>query len=96
MADAEATKALSGLLNGIAQKVYYNNSDITEELLNTELFPELARDQFTALHDKMRGLLKVNTTPASWTLACSVCLSVCLFVCMTTKHLENKTSICIS
>lgn len=79
MADAEATKALSGLLNGIAQKVYYNNSDITEELLNTELFPELTRDQFTALHDKMRGLLKVNATPASWTLACSVCLFVCLF-----------------
>ena len=82
MADAEATKSLSGLLNGIAQKVYYNNSDITEELLNTELFPELTRDQFTALHDKMRGLLKVNTTPAPSSVRLFVCLFVYMFVCL--------------
>ncbi|XP_073319387.1 COMM domain-containing protein 1 [Pagrus major] len=62
MADAEAAKSLSGLLNGIAQKVYHSNSDITEELLNTELFPELSRDEFTALHEKMRGLLKSIAT----------------------------------
>uniref|UniRef100_A0A3B4WK06 COMMD1 N-terminal domain-containing protein n=1 Tax=Seriola lalandi dorsalis TaxID=1841481 RepID=A0A3B4WK06_SERLL len=60
MADAEAAKSLSGLLNGIAQKVYYNNSEITEQLLKRELFPELPQDAFTALHDKMRGLIKVN------------------------------------
>uniref|UniRef100_A0A669BZD3 Copper metabolism (Murr1) domain containing 1 n=1 Tax=Oreochromis niloticus TaxID=8128 RepID=A0A669BZD3_ORENI len=55
----DATKSLSGLLNGIAQKVYYNNSEITEELLRSELYPEMSPDEFTALHDKMKGLLKV-------------------------------------
>ncbi|XP_030004421.1 COMM domain-containing protein 1 [Sphaeramia orbicularis] len=58
MADVDATKSLSGLLNGIAQKVYYNNPEITEELLKSELYPDLSQDEFKALHDKMRGLLK--------------------------------------
>ncbi|XP_044045431.1 COMM domain-containing protein 1 [Siniperca chuatsi] len=62
MADVEAAKSLSGLLSGIAQKVYYNNPDITEELLQTELFPELSQEEFRALHEKMRGLLKSIAT----------------------------------
>ncbi|KAM9856793.1 COMM domain-containing protein 1 [Aulostomus maculatus] len=62
MADAEATKSLSGLLNGIAQKVYYHNSEMTEELLRRELYPDLSRDEFTDLHEKMRGFLKSIAT----------------------------------
>uniref|UniRef100_A0A3Q3XF90 COMMD1 N-terminal domain-containing protein n=1 Tax=Mola mola TaxID=94237 RepID=A0A3Q3XF90_MOLML len=62
MADAESAKALSGLLNGIAQREFHNKVEVTEELLNTELYPELSRDQFTALHDRMRGLLKSIAT----------------------------------
>ncbi|XP_028421217.1 COMM domain-containing protein 1 isoform X1 [Perca flavescens] len=62
MADVEATKSLSGLLSGIAQKVYYNNGDITEELLKSELYPELSQEQFKALHEKMKGLLKSIAT----------------------------------
>lgn len=58
MAEVDAAKSLSGLLNGIAQKVYYNNSEITEELLKNELYPELSQDEFNALHEKMKGLLK--------------------------------------
>lgn len=45
-------------MNGIAQKVYYNNPEITEELLKNELYPDLSQDEFKALHEKMRGLLK--------------------------------------
>lgn len=60
MADVEVTKSLSGLLNGIAQKMFFNNDEITEELLKSELFPELPQDEFRALHDKMKGLLKVR------------------------------------
>ncbi|XP_054460833.1 COMM domain-containing protein 1 [Anoplopoma fimbria] len=58
MADVDATKSLGGLLNGIAQKVYYNNTEITEELLKNELYAELPQDEFTALHGRMKGLLK--------------------------------------
>lgn len=63
MAEVEASKSLSGLLNGIAQKVYYNNSDITEELLKTELYPDLSPEEFRALHDRMKSLLKVLKGP---------------------------------
>lgn len=65
MADVEATKSLSGLLSGIAQKVYYNNTEITEELLKHELYPELPQDEFKALHQKMKGLLKVKQVTAA-------------------------------
>ncbi|KAF3852688.1 hypothetical protein F7725_006043 [Dissostichus mawsoni] len=60
MADVEASKSLSGLLNGIAQKVYYNNSEITEELLKDELYPELSQEEFKALHEKMKALIKTK------------------------------------
>ncbi|KAM4584287.1 COMM domain-containing protein 1 [Odontesthes bonariensis] len=62
MSDVEATKSLGGLLNGISQKVYYNNSKITEEFLKNELFPELTQEEFKALHEKMKGLLKSIVT----------------------------------
>ncbi|XP_028268057.1 COMM domain-containing protein 1 [Parambassis ranga] len=62
MANAEATKSLSGLLNGISQVVYHNNTEITEELLKNELYPELSQEEFKALHDKMKGLLKSIAT----------------------------------
>ncbi|KAI4888424.1 hypothetical protein NFI96_021807, partial [Prochilodus magdalenae] len=62
MADADSLKALSALLNGIAQKVYYGNSEITEELLKNEIYPEMSQEEFHALHEKMRGVLKSMAT----------------------------------
>uniref|UniRef100_A0A3P9M6P2 COMM domain-containing protein 1 n=1 Tax=Oryzias latipes TaxID=8090 RepID=A0A3P9M6P2_ORYLA len=62
MADVEVPKSLSGLLNGIAQKMFFNNDEMTEELLKSELFPELPQEEFKALHEKMRGLLKSIST----------------------------------
>ena len=89
MADVDPTKSLNGLLNGIAQKVYYNNGEITEEFLKNELFPDLAQEEFNALHEKMRGLLKVvvqinmlwicklsTVSPVSDYKACIITLSV--------------------
>ncbi|XP_041840049.1 COMM domain-containing protein 1 [Melanotaenia boesemani] len=62
MADVEAAKSLSSLLNGIAQIVYYNNSEITEELLKNELYSDLSQEEFKALHEKMKSLLKSIAT----------------------------------
>ncbi|XP_037546555.1 COMM domain-containing protein 1 [Nematolebias whitei] len=62
MANMEATKSLSGLLNGISQMVYYNNREITEELLKEQLYPEVTQEEFKALHDKMKALLKSMAT----------------------------------
>ncbi|XP_053568029.1 COMM domain-containing protein 1 [Bombina bombina] len=58
MAVVESSRALSGLLNGIAQSKYYGNADITEELLKRELYPELPHDEFRALLEKMTGIIK--------------------------------------
>ncbi|CAL8350190.1 unnamed protein product [Boreogadus saida] len=58
MSDIDAAKSLTGLLNGIAQKAYHNHGEVTEDLLRTELYPVLSPEDFHALHDKMRGLLK--------------------------------------
>ncbi|XP_026869555.2 COMM domain-containing protein 1 [Electrophorus electricus] len=58
MSDADDLKALSALLNGIAQKVYYGKSEISEELLKSEIYPDASQEEFHALHEKMRGLLK--------------------------------------
>ncbi|KAK5603580.1 hypothetical protein CRENBAI_004521 [Crenichthys baileyi] len=62
MADVEVTKSLSGLLNGIAQMVYYNKREITEELLKNELYPEMPLEEFKALYEKMKGLIKSIAT----------------------------------
>ncbi|KAM9317181.1 COMM domain-containing protein 1 [Gastrophryne carolinensis] len=58
MADAEKAKVLSGLLNGIAQMRYYNRTEISEELLKRELYPDLSPEEFRALHDKMAAIIK--------------------------------------
>ncbi|XP_078503197.1 COMM domain-containing protein 1 isoform X2 [Lissotriton helveticus] len=58
MAELESSKALSALLNGIAQCTFYRNPDITEELLQRELYPEMPEQDFRSLLDRMRGLLK--------------------------------------
>ncbi|XP_015236432.1 PREDICTED: COMM domain-containing protein 1 [Cyprinodon variegatus] len=58
MADVEVAKSLSGLLNGIAQMVYYNKSEITEELLKNELYAEMPQEEFKSLYEKMKGLIK--------------------------------------
>lgn len=70
MAEVEATKALSGLLSGIAQSEFYNNADVTEELLRAELFPEMSPEEFTTLHSKMRSLLKVPHHRRAGTTSC--------------------------
>ncbi|XP_053140266.1 COMM domain-containing protein 1 isoform X2 [Hemicordylus capensis] len=54
----EAAKPLLGLLNGIAQATYYGNTEITQELLRDQLYPEAAAQEFGALLAKMTGIVK--------------------------------------
>lgn len=58
MADADSQRCISALLNGITQRFYYGNADITEELLKNELYADMPQEEFHALHEKMRALLK--------------------------------------
>lgn len=61
MADVDAAKSLGALLNGVSQRLFFEKTEFTEELLKEQLYPELPREEFAALHDRMAGLLKVNT-----------------------------------
>ncbi|CAG5947517.1 unnamed protein product [Menidia menidia] len=58
MSDPEATKSLGCLLNGIAQKIYFNNNEITEDLLKEKFYPEMTQEEFNVLYEKTEGLLK--------------------------------------
>ncbi|XP_058880431.1 COMM domain-containing protein 1-like isoform X2 [Acipenser ruthenus] len=42
MAELDSSKYFSGLLNGITQNTYYNNPEMTEELLKNELYPDIS------------------------------------------------------
>ncbi|KAK9411074.1 COMM domain-containing protein 1 [Crotalus adamanteus] len=56
----EPTKPLLGLLNGIAQSTFYGNTEITEELLREQLYPETSSQEFGVLLAKMKGIIKVT------------------------------------
>uniref|UniRef100_A0A8C7E5C7 COMMD1 N-terminal domain-containing protein n=1 Tax=Naja naja TaxID=35670 RepID=A0A8C7E5C7_NAJNA len=54
----EPAKPLLGLLNGIAQATFYGNTEITEELLREQIYPETASQEFGVLLTKMKGIFK--------------------------------------
>ncbi|XP_077461616.1 COMM domain-containing protein 1 [Stigmatopora argus] len=63
MAEAEAGKSsLVSLLNGIAQQIFYQNGDVTEDLLKSQLYPQSTQQQFNVLYEKMKALLKSVAT----------------------------------
>lgn len=57
---ADENKTLLGLLNGLARRDYYNDSDITEDFLKDELYPELSNDEFKLIVQRATGLIKVG------------------------------------
>lgn len=63
--ELESSKALSGLLNGLAQEAFYGHQGITEELLRSQLYPEVSLEEFRPFLAKMRGILKVSVLPAA-------------------------------
>uniref|UniRef100_A0A5F8HGT7 COMM domain-containing protein 1 n=3 Tax=Monodelphis domestica TaxID=13616 RepID=A0A5F8HGT7_MONDO len=58
--ELESSKPLSGLLNGLAQSTFHRHSGITEELLRTQLYPDVPPEEFRPFLAKMRGILKVK------------------------------------
>ncbi|PIK60180.1 putative COMM domain-containing protein 1-like [Apostichopus japonicus] len=55
---ADEGNSTVGLLNGIAKREYYGSTDITNEFLKEELFPNLSLEEFTAVYTKCSHLLK--------------------------------------
>ncbi|XP_038947695.1 COMM domain-containing protein 1 isoform X3 [Rattus norvegicus] len=56
--ELESCKSLSGLLSGLAQNTFHGHSGITEELLHSQLYPEVPLEEFRPFLAKMRGILK--------------------------------------
>lgn len=63
--ELESCKTLSGLLSGLAQEAFHGHSGITEELLRSQLYPEVPLEEFRPFLAKMRGILKVPLLPAA-------------------------------
>lgn len=55
---ADETKSLSGLLNGIARRLYYNDAEINDEFLKTQLYPNISDEDFQQLIHKSTNIVK--------------------------------------
>lgn len=49
-----------GLLNGIAQKLYYENKEITDDVLKNDLYPSVTDQEFSKLLAKATNVIKVR------------------------------------
>lgn len=58
MAAATADKNVVGLLNGIARREYFGESEITDEFLHQELFSDLSEDQFDVMLKRYETLMR--------------------------------------
>ena len=56
---ADTPKNFLALLNGIAKRSYYGETEITDELLKSELFPNISDEAFNALLTRAFGIIKV-------------------------------------
>ena len=55
---AAADKNVVGLLNGIARREYFGESEITDDFLHHELFSDLSEEQFSAMLKKYENLMR--------------------------------------
>ena len=55
---ASADKNVVGLLNGLARREYFGESEITDDFLHQELFPDLGREQFDAMLSRYENLMR--------------------------------------
>ncbi|KAL4238894.1 Copper metabolism (Murr1) domain containing 1 [Mactra antiquata] len=55
---ADDSKNILALLNGLAKRVYYGETEITDEFLKQEIFPNISEDEFSGLVGKCSSLLK--------------------------------------
>jgi len=58
---AEDTKNTLALLNGIARRAYYKESEITDEFLKSQIYPDMPQDEFQKLVSRFANLIRVGT-----------------------------------
>jgi hypothetical protein len=55
---AEDPKCYLALLNGIARRNYYGNTELTDDVLKAEIFPDISQDDFVKIITRTNGLMK--------------------------------------
>ncbi|KAJ7390809.1 negative regulation of sodium ion transmembrane transport [Desmophyllum pertusum] len=55
---AAADKNVVGLLNGLARREYFGESEITDDFLHQELFSDLSKEQFDAMLKRYDNLMR--------------------------------------
>ena len=55
---AAADKNVVGLLNGLARREYFGESEITDEFLHQELFSDLDKEQFDVMLKRYENLMR--------------------------------------
>ena len=63
---ADDAKSFLALMNGLARKNYYGQSEITDEFLKEQIYPNLSQEEFDHLLTRCRGLLKVCYLCMRW------------------------------
>lgn len=56
---ADDSKSFLALLNGLARRNYYGQSEITDEFLKEQIYPETSQEDFEHIQTRCKGLLKV-------------------------------------
>ena len=56
---ADDAKCFAALLNGLSKQVYFRNTELTDNVLKEQIYPDLSEDDFNRLKTKTTGLLKV-------------------------------------
>ena len=56
---ADENKSLLGLMNGLARHDYYKEEDMNAEFLKSQLYPDMADNDFQHMAQRARGLTKV-------------------------------------
>lgn len=56
---ADDSKSFLALLNGLARRNYYGQSEITDEFLKEQIYPETSQEDFEYIQTRCKGLLKV-------------------------------------
>ena len=56
---ADDTKNYHALLNGISKRIFYKESDITNDYLKSQIYPDMSDDDFNKLVLRLTNLLKV-------------------------------------
>ena len=54
------SKNIGALVNGLIRQQFFADQDITNEFLKNEIFPNMDSQEFTLLHNKYKGILKVG------------------------------------